>query len=89
MTLFEGNRGYNSFPLLWCEECGRVEEVRTPSPLPDFVADPFLECAHCGRKLALLRCIVVGAHYQERLGMPHQYVATLGSFPDRWGRWPL
>jgi hypothetical protein len=83
-----GNRGYNTFPLLWCEDCGKAEEPPRRPRLPDFVADPFLECSNCGRKLALLRCIVAGTHYQERLGAMHQHVATLGSLPDREGRWP-
>jgi hypothetical protein len=88
MTLYEGNKGYNTFPLLWCEDCGKAETPPQFPLLPDLVADPFLECSTCGHKLTLLRCIVAGTHFQERLGMSHQYVATIGSLPDRYGRWP-
>jgi hypothetical protein len=82
------NRGYNTFPLLWCEDCGKAEEAPRDLRLPDIAADAYLECSSCGEKLALLRCIVAGARYQERLGMPQRYVATYGSLPDRYGRWP-
>lgn len=79
--------GYNTFALLWCENCGKAEQPPARPSFPDLVADAFLECASCGEKLALLRCIVAGAHYQERLGMPHKWVATLETLPDRHGRW--
>lgn len=78
---------FNTFALLWCEHCGKADTPPKRPRLPDFVADPYLECSECGEKLALLECAVRGVHYQERLGMPHQTVATLGSLPDRDGRW--
>lgn len=80
-------RGYNTFALLWCERCGKAEEPPTRPSLPEFVADPYLTCADCGEHLALLRCIVGGVHYQERLGAKHQWVATLGTLRDSQGRW--
>ena len=87
-TLTDG-RGvsFNTFALLWCEHCGRAETPPQRPHLPTFVDDPYLVCSECGEKLALLECAVRGAHYQERLGMSHQTVATLGSLPDRDGRW--
>lgn len=80
-------QSFNTFALLWCENCGKATEPPARPSLPDFVADPYLECAECGEHLALLQCIVRGVHHQERLGMPHQWVATLGALPDRHGRW--
>lgn len=82
-----GGRVYNTFALLWCERCGKAETPPARPNLPSFVLDPYLECSECGEKLTLLECAVRGAHFQERLGMPHRTVATLGSLPDRGGRW--
>lgn len=77
---------FNTFALLWCENCGKAEQP-PPRPRIDIAVDPYLECSACGEKLALLECVVRGAHFQERLGMPHRWVATLDSLPDRSGRW--
>lgn len=80
-------RSYNTFALLWCEQCGKAERPPARPSMPDWVLDPYLECATCGEKLTLLCCAVTGSHYQKSLGNPHMTVATLGSLPDRWGRW--
>lgn len=85
--LDRSGRIYNTFALLWCENCGKAEPPPPRPRMPSFVADPFLTCSECGEKLTLLRCHVAGEHYQERLGATHQTVATLGSLPDREGRW--
>lgn len=89
MSQLHDSRGhtFNTFALLWCENCGRASEPPSRPSLPDFVDDPYLTCSECGEKLALLQCIVRGAHFQERLGMPHRWVATLGSLPDRLLGW--
>jgi hypothetical protein len=85
--LSDGRSTFNTFALLWCERCGKVEQPPARPSMPDFVDDPYLTCTSCGEKITLLQCIVRGAHFQERLGMPHQLVATLDSLPDRHGRW--
>lgn len=77
---------FNTFALLWCEQCGKAAHPPARPNLPEFVNDPYLECSVCGEKLALLECIVRGVHFQARLGEVHQTVATLGSLPDRDGR---
>jgi hypothetical protein len=87
-AIWVGNTQRHTFALLWCERCGHASEPPARPELPPFVDDDQpLKCNDCGEMLTLLRCMVDGAHYQERLGMPHRFVATLGELPDRNGHW--
>jgi hypothetical protein len=81
MRLYDTRDGiYNSFTLLWCEDCGRAAVPPKLPPPPDFVADTILFCTHCGEPLALLEAIISpkAVHHQQRLGMSHRWVASLG-----------
>jgi hypothetical protein len=78
---FSDERGssYNSFTLLWCEACGKAAAPPKMPRLPDFVADQILTCSECGEPLALVEAVISpnAVHHQERLGMPHRWVASL------------
>jgi hypothetical protein len=78
VRLYDGNTSYNTFTLLWCEMCGKAASPPMMPRLPDFVADTILTC-DCGEPLALLEAVISpnAVHHQERLGMPHLWVASL------------
>lgn len=77
----------NTFPLMWCESCGRATDPPSVADLGLVGDSEPLTCHECGDLVTLLECSIHSrtTHWQSKPGAAWRYVATLSSL-DRLPR---
>ncbi len=69
----------NTFPLVWCENCGKATDPPKVADLALVGGAAPLACAECGGMLTLLECMIHprSETWQEKPGASIRNIATL------------